>query len=293
MTLLLLLLAACGPGVLVLEDAMNYRFTTSLTADCQTVPAGEDGLVDWSALTVDLQGHALDPTRDIDEVRLVKFLDRTRQEVLEAISTNAIEQPDITEYASYQPVSGETSALLSEFEFFGTPLVPEERILADGGTYLASALTGLYAYRMLTFFCPEEGAPAATVSLASDSAILDFDVDIDAGEPIPPDGEEVDWTGLTTDGLDNAFPISNVDGLMVGRYDQSVADLEGAFFDILTLADPAWEADVEGVGSLDLTTLEAADGTAWTSFDEEGTWLVALRCSTCTNPAPLFLGVVR
>jgi len=288
-----LLLAACGSDVIVLEDAQNYAFSTSLTADCQTVPAGEDSLVDWSGLDTDLQGHAMDPTTEVDEVRLVKFPHLTREEVLAAISANAIEQPDLEGYANYKPASGETSAVFSSFTFFGTPVNPPVDIVADGSTYLASALTGLYEYRMLAFFCPEEGAPAATVHLDPDSAVLTFDVDIDAGDPVPPDGTEVDWTGLTTDGLGNAFPLSNIDGLMLARYDQSIAELEEAFFDLLLLADPAWEADVEGVGSLDLTTLETAAGEPWESFDAEGTWLLALRCSTCTNPAPLFLGVVR
>ncbi|MBN1337550.1 MAG: hypothetical protein JXB39_16475 [Deltaproteobacteria bacterium] len=289
----LLLLAACGPGVIVLEDAQNYAFTTDLTADCQTVPAGEDSLVDWSGLSTDLQHHAMDPTTQVSEVRLVRFLSLTQEEVLERISMNGIDMADILETASYVPVSGQTSAWLTEFDFFGTPVVPEKHVLDDGRTYLVAAITGLYEYRMLTFFCPETGAEPTTVRLLPDSAVLTFEVDIDAGEPIPEDGSEVDWTGLRTDGLGNEFPVSNVDGLLVGRYEPSIGELETSFFDLPALADPAWEADVEGRGRWDLTTLETDEGLGWSSFEAGWTWLVALRCSTCTNPAPLFLGVVR
>ncbi len=289
----LLLLAACGPGTIVLEDAQNYAFTTSLTADCQPVPAGEDSRVDWSGLTTDLQGHAMDPTAEVSEVRLVKFAALTREQVLERISTNSIDMADIFLSGSFEPTSGETGAFMSQFDFFGTPLVPEKHVLDDGGTYLASVLTGLYTYRMLTFFCPETGAAPADVAIDAGSADLTFEVDLAAGDPIPAGGSELDWTGLTTDGLGHPFPLANIDGLLVGRYDQAVPALEDAFFDLERLADPAWSADVEGQGTWDLTTLEAPGGEAWESFDAEGIWLVALRCSTCTNPAPLFLGIVE
>ena len=289
----LLLLAACTPDTIVLEDAQNYSFSTLLTADCQTVPAGEDSRVDWSGLTRDLQGHEMDPTAEVSEVRLVRFLSLTRDEVLERISTNSIDMADILETASYEPSTGETSAWMTAFDFYGTPVVPAKNVVDDGRTYLASVLTGLYQYRMLTFFCPEDEAPANDVVIDSESADLDFDVDIAAGDPIPGDGTEVDWTGLGTDGLDHAFPVSNIDGLLVGRYGQPIEDLEASFFDLETLADPAWSADVEGVGSWDLTSLETDEGIGWESFDVDATWLIALRCSTCTNPAPLFLGIVQ
>ena len=69
LTLLPLILLACGKDEeIVLEDGDNFYFDSTLSADAQIVPAGEDSSVDWSGLTADILENAVDPTADVTEL---------------------------------------------------------------------------------------------------------------------------------------------------------------------------------------------------------------------------------
>ena len=74
---------------------------------------------------------------------------------------------------------------------------------------------------------------------------------------------------------------------MIGRYDTlSLAELEADFLKVDVLADELWTADIEGRSSLELSEAVNEAGEAFSGFDANSTWLVALRCFTCNNPAP-------
>jgi hypothetical protein len=57
------------------------------------------------------------------------------------------------------------------------------------------------------------------------------------------------------------------------------------------LAEPLYVWSVSGTTDLDLATPTDA-GETFRGFDDVGTWVLALGCTTCANPAPLFLTVV-
>jgi hypothetical protein len=78
---------------------------------------------------------------------------------------------------------------------------------------------------------------------------------------------------------------------MVGRYtDLSIEDLQNQFLDIELIADDLWTIELTGGSTANLADLSG--DTPFTDFSAEGTWVVALRCSLCSNPAPLFLSVL-
>lgn len=293
-----LLLTACGTYTIQLEDDWNYRFTTDITAEATAIEdCPKDVLIDWGDLTSDLLAHEMDPTTDIDLMRVVRFDDKSQEDVLLDISTNALTQQDISGNVDYEPTSGETSANLSDFEFNGTKIDPTTEVCSElGATFLLTALTGLYEYRMLGFFEPTPDETNTEVYLDSDSATLVFDSDLSRGGTISvPAGRDymVNWMDLTRDGQDLEFSVSNIDFLMLARYELTVEEMQDQFFDLQLIADEMYTADVGGLGEFELVNATDEGGAAFAGFEGDGLWLLGMFCTTCANPAPLFLGVIE
>ncbi len=293
-----LLLVGCGTYQIDLSDEFNYSFTTSLTADVVAVQdCPEDLTLDWSGLSSDLLAHDMDPTTDIDTMRIVRFYDLAPQDVLDQISTNELSQSEISGNVDYYPSAGETSATMSQFNFNGTSIDSSQEVCSElGATFLFTALTGLYEYRMLTFFDPTADETNTTVELTADSALLEFDADLSSGGVIEvPAGRDynISWLSLTTDGQGNAFSLSNIDFLMLARYELSVDEMEQQFLDLQIIPDEMYTADIGGVGEFELIGATDEAGNAFAGFEGEGLWLLGLFCTTCANPAPLYLAVIE
>ena len=252
-----LLLCACGTYTIQLEDGWNFRFTTSIESETTAIAdCPDDVLFDWSDLTEDLLEHEMDPTTDIDLMRVVRFDDKTKEDVLVDISTNALTQQDISGNVDYEPTGGETSAYMSQFEFNGTTIDPSTEVCSSlGSTFMLTALTGLYEYRMLGFFAPTPEEANTTMYLDSTSSILTFDPDLSRGGTIEvPAGRDylVNWMDLTLDGQDLEFSISNIDFLMLARYELTVEEMEQQFFDLQVIPDEMYTADIGGLGEYEL-----------------------------------------
>ena len=290
MTSLLLLTLACG-GIeeIVLTDDQNFSFSSDIAAASIPVPAQADSPVDWSALTMDLLGSAVEPSADVGSVSIVRFGELTEEEVIDGINNESLKQSDLTGFVSYTPQGGETDAMLSEFSVSGTFVDVDKEITVDGGTYLISLEDQAGSYMTFTFFDPTADAPDATIVVDDESAVLSYEADLDAGSAIVlPKAESyiLTWSQLTTTASGNPIILSNIDTLMLARYTAEVATLEADFLQLEALADELYVVDVAGLGSLDLATVTDFGG-----FTGDGTWLVALRCGSCVNPSPPFLGL--
>ncbi len=286
--MLILLFACSGSVEIVLDDSNNFEFQSTIIADSIVVPSGGDSLVDWSGLTADILSQTVDPTSDIEDLNIVRFADLTQEEVIDGINNETLKQSDLTGFVAYSPSSGETSAMLSDFSISGTYVDVATEIQEGMGTYLVSA-SSPDEYLSFVFFEPQVGAPDATIALTDQSAILEFTLDLDAGAPLTAatgDQTVVTWSKLTTNGAGNAIVLSNIDRLMLARYTLSLEDLEARFLELEDLAEEMYIVDVAGLGSYDLMELEGFAG-----FEGEGTWLLAMRCSTCVNPSPQFVGL--
>lgn len=281
------LCAGCGVPTVTLSEAQNYAYTSALTAPCQTIGAGSDPTLSWDGLDVGLLGDPVDPTA-IDALRFASFDDLSREEVLSGIDRGVLSQRDVTSYADLSP-SGRTSASLSAFTALGVPLDPAR--LVPGGTYLVDAERrppeGGAIYLTFTFLCPDEASDATAVVLDRDTASLAIDVDLGAMEPveIPAADARIDWSAITRGGNGAAIVPYAIDRLSAVRFE---GDVEA---DLLR-ADPAerFTADVGGWTSWRLSDLED-EGASFPGFDGDGWWL-ALECTTCLNPAPVFFGRV-
>jgi hypothetical protein len=294
------LLVACGPHTITLEDAWSYHYSAEVAVEVVPVQDCPDDLqLDWSGLTTDLLGHDV-AAGEVDNLWVLRVSGYTPQSFLEEVVAGTLPQSGL-DPATYEVATDETSALITDFGFGSVPVDPPEHVSADQDSiYVLSAKTGAYNTRGVVFFEPTPGEMNTQVVLDSDSAVLTVEVDLGAGAPIqvPSRGDYLlEWLDLTVDGQGNPITLSNIDRLMLARYDQSVEELESQFFDLELIYDVAYHADIGGKADVMLSEAAADDGTPFASFGDagtgEGTWLLALFCDTCDIPAPLFLGVVE
>lgn len=285
-------------GDLVLADEHNYRYEGTLDVPSHEVAEYSDLSIDFSGLTSDLQCHDLDPVADVDNVSMIGFQHLSEAEVEQGLSTDSLQQSDLTAYVAVQP-GDETSVLLSEFTFFGTDPDIESYFYQGSASWLVLFTSGTtvgVGARALIFLTPTSGSTNTDVVLDPACGMLDFSADLRSLTrlPVPAEGPwTLDWSGLTQDGHGVPMETGNVSSVMVGYFaDESAADLEARFLDLELLADRMWTQEVEGGTYATLDSLVDADGAAFEGFDAEGTWILALRCGLCANPAPLFLSVL-
>ncbi len=284
-------LIGCGTDVLGMSDANNFSYTGDVTIPAFATAPGADLSICWDQVTEDIQCHGLDPTTDINMLAMNRFAHLSEPEVEAGLSDDSIQQSSLTGTVDFFP-EGQTCAMLSEFSFGGTAV----DVLAEydiGSTYLLTAATGTQVARgtrVMVFLTPTEGEENTTVDLESGCGVLDFQGDIESLEAVslPADGPGiVDRSGLTTTGLGNTLNISSIDGLMLGHYDESRAELQEQLLDLELISEEAYSTDISGTTGYDLATLPG-----FTGLTADGTWILALTCSSCANPAPLFLTVL-
>jgi len=280
---------------MALIDANNYSYTGTLDGPRFELSELGDPLIDWSAVETDLQCHPLDPVKDIDNVQLLVFPYLSEEEVEQGLAEDTIEQVDLGVYLSIEP-GDRTSVNLSEFTFFGTDADIEKVFTEGSGTWMVSFATGFdvgIGSRTLAFLHPSaKSVESAAVLDADGCSILDFEADLEALEPAAALAEGpwlLDWSKLTTNGQGGPFEHGDIDEIMVGRYEgQTAASLEGQFLDLELIATELWTMPHIGGSAADLSEVKGFPG-----FTAEGAWVLALRCSTCPNPAPLFLTMIE
>lgn len=288
-------------GAVPITDARNYTYQGSLDAKSTAVAELTDITVDWSALGEDLQCHDLDPVADIDNTVLLVFPYLTEEEVEEGLSTDSLEQSDLGVYLSQEPGDA-TSVQLADFTFFGTDADIELEFEEGSGTWLVLFATGNtvgVGSRMLTFIEPSKSTDNTLVTVEEGCSVLDYTVDIASAErtPVLADGPWlVDWSAVTQTGQGTELEPTKVSSLMLAWYSGlEVSELEAQFLDLELIATDTWTLEHAGGTSADLSlATHVEDGSAFTGFGEaDGTWILALRCRTCPNPAPLVLSVLE
>lgn len=269
----------------LLTDDQNFQYAASLSID--VLPGSTDIplVVDWSALTQDIHGHTVGDDFLVEEVLLLAFPDYTPEEVTTGLERNTLAQQDISLGSSCIPTG--TACALSEFEVRGRDIDLEQFYLGGYGTWLALLRSDFESSPHTMVFLPPQDGGAEHIPITDDSTTLDMTVDLTAGETmvVASSGDiSFDWSALTTDGLGNALDIQTIDTAMLGRFDLPIEELEARIFDLERLAAERFVASVSGSASVRLDALEGPRTLDQLSSD--GTWLLALYCSSCTGPAP-------
>ena len=299
---LLPLLLACQPpsGDLVLSDANNYSYVAAMEASEVEVQALADVVVDWSALSVDLQGRAVDPLA-IDRVSLVQF-DLPADQVLEAVANNSLLQSDVADYRLLEGLAGRSSASLSEFAILGNPFDPTTELDEGDGSscWLVSVWDldreGRDDVLTSVILVPLDASSNHEVSFDDSSAQFVMSVDLARATPLETgsalEAYTADWAAVTTTGSGAPFDDELADRLIILHLDQDLAGVESDFVRLASGADALWRLDVYAQTSADLMQATSSAGAAFPGFSTTGTWLLGVECTSCTNPVPTLLARV-
>ncbi len=283
-------------GLLPLGDENNYAFDGALDGPTITLAAGQDAEIDFSALDHDLQCHELDPVADIDNVAVLLFRYLSEAEVESGLSNDTLDMSDLSAYLSYEPGDA-TSFRLSDLSFFGTDPEIEGEFIPGNGSFLVLLTTGTTVgsgARMIGFLSPSDSSSNTTGSLSDGCSVLTYEADLSSLRPLTvlqAGPWNLDWSSVTTTGQGGAFTSTDVTSIMLAYYENlDAAALEAQFLDIEIVADRMWTAEHPGGTTADLSLLaDSVDGSVFPGFASEGTYLLALRCASCPNPAPLVL----
>lgn len=154
--------------------------------------------------------------------------------------------------------------------------------------------------QMLQAIAPTPGETNTVVNVTSASTGLVYDADLQSAlktyvQPGVPNFA-VDWSTLTVNSMGRTVDPVKIDHVTISRFDQSVSELEGdLFLDLELIPTASWSAELDSLGvGFDLSKLETTPGSGsfFPGIDETGTWLLALRCGDCRNPAPWFITVL-
>jgi hypothetical protein len=283
---------------LLLQDDHNYGFSGQLEIDAIALKELSDPVFDWSELTTDLQGHSLDPVDDVDSASVVVFRDLSEEDVEWGLSTNTLDQSSVALFVSLE-IGSSTQAQLSDFTLFGNDVDVEQYFEEGYGTWLLTLNTGTepgVGTRIAAFISPSAEAEDERLDLVDGTASLTVDASLTGltGPAIPAQDPEViiDWSKVLTDGQGGEFQPGSIDLVTIGRYDDmSAEELEADFLDLELLADEQWELHLYGTEAA-LGELSNETGN-FPGVEPDSTWVLALRCSLCTNPAPPFLTLLE
>ena len=307
-----LLLGACGSGGtthrvingnIALTDEENYTATSTMKIPSVQTKAGADLNICWDKLTQDFQCHDMVPSQDITAVSFARFLAVTETEISDLIANGRDFDPyDYKQFLVKERAPGTTCTMLSSLNVGGKGAVDPstEYVVASDKTYMLLFSSGSIigtGGRSMVFLEPSTTSEETTVSAPSGCGMLDFKAHLANLKKldIPTAGPWVlDWRQITRDGLGNQVFFQNIDSLMFAYYEgKTPTDLEAKFLDLEIIPDLYYDMEIpEGDKQADLADGKAKDGTGFPGFNRtNGTWLVALRCSSCKIPTPVALGI--
>lgn len=285
---------------ITLQDNNNYQYAGIIRLPDTPVAPLTDVIFDWSSLTIDMQCHGMHPAKDIDNIAVMLFPNLTPQEVEDGLTYDTLQQVDMGVYIE-QITENQTQMPISDLTFYGTDPKILQFTQPDSGTWLVLLTSGTQlavGTRALQFFTPTKGETNTGVSIGDACDVLDFSADLETLTRVPINQQgpwPVSWMTLTQNGQGAPLNTGKIDRIMLARYEsQDRASLQAQFLDLELLADDLWMSDLSGGAGADLADLtHVSTGEAFAGFTLDDTWILALRCTTCPNPAPLFLTVLH
>jgi hypothetical protein len=298
----------CTNGTIVANEMNDYLFSSALTLPVTHVKPMSNLTFDWSGVTEDFLGHAVSPTTDLSTILLLVF-DLPLAMFEREASADTLSLASLVVSSTFTPTGGTTSApLYGGFSSagvavsaanFGQYLDATVHPPADS-TFLIAAQSGAALgndIRMMQAFQLDPASTNTTVNLTNSSTTLFYSADLHHLHPTGvPAGEvamTLDWGSMKTNALGGTFDPTVITSAIVGHYDQMPDQLEAQFGDLRTIATHLYSASIVAGTILDFTALADATGNSFPGVDATGTWLVALICDNCRNPAPWYLTILE
>ena len=303
----------CTNGTIIANETNDYAFSSMMMLPPVSVKPMSDLTINWGGITTDFLDQPVNAQTDLNAIflLLVNLPVATFQMQLndDTFATSAIAIPGPP--PNFMPTGGVTSTTL--YNNFISANGPVDATAAapylDAATYTPANSTFAFAaqtgtdigtgIRMLQSFQLDPTSTNTTITLTNSSTKLKYTADLHdlhpTGVPAGTAALTLDWGQISTNALGGDFTMTrtNIGRAIVGHYTQTPAQLEKQFLDLQTIAAELYTADIPSGTVLDFTTLKDSAGASFPGVDATGTWLVALICSGCRNPAPWYLTILE
>ncbi len=280
----------------VLTDANNYHYSASLDVAVQPGLAGggDTLLIDWSDLTRDIHGHVRGVDFEIEEVLLLVFLDLSPEEISARLADDDLPQSEVSLYASCTPTDDHCA--LADFGVLGRDVDLEQYYNEGLGTWMALLRSDAEAGAHTMVYLPPQSGGVTEVVIDDATSTITANVDFHSLQPLvlsqsTESPHTLNWGRLETDGIGNALATHTLSRMLIARYDQPVKNLETQVFDLETIAVETWNVPISGQQELNLDDVLGENAALRIAPDE--TWLLALYCDSCANPAPKFVTTLQ
>jgi hypothetical protein len=293
----------------VATPADNYSFASSLSMPAIKAKAHTDLTFDWSDMKADLRGNVINPGSEIRSVWVILF-NVSPEGLQNRLNSDSLASSDMVTSFVYRPDGKTLSATLSQFTVNGTAVPPatllssfdETLFPPDNYTYAVfvskdSTLSWSGSSTlMIQAFQINSQWTNTVVWVSSSSSALSFVADLQSLRPlhvVAAEAGSIDWSTLEMTGLGTPFHPSRISSVVVGHYPQTRAELEAAFPRLEDMAADLYRGPSGSGTTADLAALTNARGVPFAGIDSTGTWLLALRCDDCMNPAPPYLTILE
>lgn len=301
-----------GSLSLMVNPANNYAFDSTVTLGIMDVAPNTPLNFDWSALTLDIQSQPINPAGGEVKTVLLALLALTKEEFEAKLNANAALNNDSKGALAFYPTT-ETTANMYEFTAPGNtaPLPSEEidpyldptafppenhvyAVLIQDETEPARGVRMVKALRL------NPSSLETNVVIDNTSSTLVYHTDLTTVPPVQiPAGTAnitADWGDLNdvaTNALGDPWVRGSIEEVMIGRYDLTPQQLTDQFLGLENIAAEMYRGPVPAGSTINLSTLvEETTGAPFTGINGTGTWILALNCLECTNPAPWFLTIL-
>jgi len=299
---------ACNSKVTA-NESNDYMFSSTLQFPTVDVKPKTNLTVDWSELSKDFEMHSLDPKKDINQVLFIDWMLKL-SDLETSINNDEIGNTYEGLPLKFVPDGNTTSAKVYDFGLAtgGTVMQSDIDNFLDIGvspssthTFTVIAATGSQlgaGTRMIQSFVLNNSSSNDTVKIKDDSTMLQFTANLHQLTPtnIPSgqSGVSLDWGKMKTNAMGRTFDTTQITHALVGKYSQSISDLESnQFLNLEMIADELYEGDIASGTVVDFSKLKDSSGKSFSGIDGNGTWLIALICGMCHNPAPWYLTVLK
>ena len=308
--------AACADPTasVVITDPTNYMLSDSFVLEHVVVKDNTDLKFDWSQLTVDFFGKAVNPVTDINTVSisLWNLSPSDIEQALKVDSLSTMLAKNVGIITTF-PDGTFTQMNLLGFNELGNPLptddlwsrfntaTPMYQYPQDKYTFLLMAQSGADIGKnphSIALFNIDPNATPAELDLTNDSTKLTYSVDLERAHPVlVPAGVSaltIDWSQMTTNCLGNSYDGSQITSAAVAHYSKkTLPELQQQFLNLEEIADGWWSGTPPSGRTVDLSTLTDANGAAFPGIDSTGVWMAALFCGNCNNPAPWSITILQ
>ena len=302
--------ASCGASVIA-NEVNDYSFMSTLMFPPVSVKPMSDLTFDWSGVTTDFIDHPVNVQTDISMVNILMW-NLTLSELQTKLNADSLAQMDLTvvplTLSTTQDGGVVTSADLFSFGFNGMPVTSDEVLpyfdptMYDPSDHIytvivASGTTVGQGARMIQSFVLDPTSTNTAVTVTDMSTTLMYTANLHMLQPtMIPAGKAaitLDWSMMTTNALGNPFTSQSITNALVAHYTQTPAELEQQFLNLELIATNLYQGGISSGTVVDFSTLQDSNGNRFSGIDATGTWIVALQCGNCRNPAPWYLSILQ